>query len=288
MRFSTLQELNYDLPANFNYLEDKIMKKKLLLTGIMTALLLSFTASNAQNVGEKAPDFSYTDLGGTTHTLSQYAGRVVFIYTFGNGCPYCKASGPDTESKVQQVYGSRPDFQALGLDTWDNTSSTATVGAFKSITGITYPLFPKAGSIESLYSTTYDRALVIDQEGILRYKGSKRIETDLDNAIAVIDGLFTSTAVQGIEEGLVEGLAPVYPNPSYNIATVNFSMDSRGKIDIRMYNTIGQEVKKIVSENLQAGDHTREFSVSDLSTGIYFIRMNTSGGSYTRKMQVSR
>jgi hypothetical protein len=61
------------------------MKKKLLLTGIMTALLLSFTASNAQTVGEKAPDFSYTDLGGTTHTLAQYAGRVVFIYTFGSG-----------------------------------------------------------------------------------------------------------------------------------------------------------------------------------------------------------
>ncbi|MFC2113565.1 T9SS type A sorting domain-containing protein [Bacteroidota bacterium] len=261
------------------------MKKKLFF--LSAALFLISAAVIAQDVGEKAPDFSFNDTKDAAHKLSDYKGKVVFIFTFGNGCPYCKASGPKTEKEVQQVFGARTDFQALGLDTWDNTSSTSTVGAFKSTTGITYPLLVKAGSFEGLYKTTYDRVLVIDQEGILRHKSNIATSSDLANAVAVIENLFIATGISDTD-GLREGFSAVYPNPSSDQASIQLYLESAGNVEVRLYNTVGQEIKRIVNQALPAGEYNHEFSVSDLSPGIYFIRMNTPGASYTQKIQVSR
>ncbi|MFC2114956.1 T9SS type A sorting domain-containing protein [Bacteroidota bacterium] len=264
------------------------MRKKLFSIGIPVILLLLFTSANAQNVGEKAPDFSYSDLEGKMHSLSAYAGKVVFIYTFGNGCPTCKDVGDETEKRVQAVFGGRSDFQALGLDTWDNSSSTATVGSFKSITGITYPLLLKAGSFEPLYSTTYDRVLVIDQAGVLRHKNNKSTASDLDNAIAVIESLVLPTGVNGPNDGLTMNLRYVYPNPAKDHAGIRFTMKASERVNIRIYNPLGQEVKRIVDGVFPAGEHSRDFSTADLSPGVYLISMETAGNFFSRKMQVSR
>ena len=241
------------------------------------------------NVGEKAPYFSYLDTEGNAHTLLQYSGKVIFIFVFGNSCGFCEEIGNDTEKKVNQVYGERDDFQALGLDTWDNTSSVATVGAFREITRITYPLLIKAGSFESLYATTYDRVLVIDQEGILRHKNnSSRTSSDLDNAIEVIEGLLTSTGIDTPTGESGTGLSSVYPNPSTDNARIDFAIEVPGKVDIRIYNQLGREVKRIVDELLPAGKHSRSFPVSDLPAGMHFIRMNAAGDTYTGKFHVIR
>jgi peroxiredoxin len=263
------------------------MKMKMLALGLLLGLFLTMPELKAQNVGEKAPDFSYTDLEGGTHTLSQYLGKVVFLYSFGNQCPFCEEAGPDTETKVNQVYGQREDFQALGLDTWPN-STVATVGQFRVTTGITYPLLLNAASFENLYSTTYDRALVVDKEGVLRYKGTSRVKGDLNNAIAVIESLFMTTDVSDPDGRMAPGLSPVFPNPSRDFAQLRFVVDGQSRVSVRIFNPIGQEVMQVLDERLPAGEHSRQISTLDLGSGIYLVHMEASGKTYTRKMQVSR
>jgi len=262
-----------------------IMKKKLFIIGTLLLALFAYSTVNAQELGEAAPDFSYKDLEGSTHSLSDYKGKIVFIFVFGNGCPYCKAIGNATETRVNQVYNQKSDFQAIGLDTWNN-STVATVGAFRMATGITYPLLLQASSFGPLYSTTYDRIIIV---GIIRHKNkSVDTEDDLDNAIAVIEGLFLTMDVDPVGDGLSNGLAAVYPNPSNEQVNIRFSTASNGRVNIRIYNPIGQEVNRILDKTLPAGEHERIVQVSDFSPGVYFIRMETSGRTWTQKFQVSR
>ncbi len=57
----------------------------LLFPAIVLALFLPQGAFPQVQVGQVAPDFTLTDVSGTSHTLSQYRGKVVFLNFFGWG-----------------------------------------------------------------------------------------------------------------------------------------------------------------------------------------------------------
>jgi hypothetical protein len=54
-----------------------MMKKSILFIFILSAVLLG------QNVGTEAPDFTYETLDHGTISLSDYRGRVVYLFFFG-------------------------------------------------------------------------------------------------------------------------------------------------------------------------------------------------------------
>lgn len=169
------------------------MRKLLVLTTLFTAFLLSCsdssTSSNSDiNQGEDAPDFTYTSLENEQVTLSNLQGSVVYIFFFGANCPHCRDNGPVTENKIYQNFKNNSEFVALGLDTWD--TSAATVGNFKSTTGISYTLLLNARqSLIDYYGNTsdYDRSVVIAKNGSIAYQGTQFVNKDIDTVVDVIE-----------------------------------------------------------------------------------------------------
>jgi peroxiredoxin len=264
-----------------------MMINKRKLFSLVMAIGISGTFMLAQDVGDEAPDFSYQSLTGDTIKLSDYKGQVVFLFLFGDGCPGCKSIGNDTETKVQQVYGAKDDFQALGLDLWNSSSSVTTVTAFQSTTKITYPLLLKAGDMAQNYKTTYDRIVVIDQEGKIRHKGSTVVHNDLDNAVSVIEGLYATTGVGDLAVGDGSPGIGIYPNPVDENASIHFTLEKEALVDIRIYNLTGQEIIYLGKETFPSGSHVREIPTRDLSSGVYLLRTVISGQVYTSKMVVN-
>jgi peroxiredoxin len=259
--------------------------KKLTIVAIV--FTISATGLMGQDVGDDAPEFSYQSLTGDTVKLSDFQGKVVFLFLFGNGCSNCKLIGNDTETKVQDVYGNRDDFQALGLDTWNSTSSVTTVTAFQSTTMISYPLLLKAGSIEQDYKTTYDRVIVIDKEGKIRHKGSTVVYNDLDKAISVIEGLYSTTSTGDLDAANHQSpVSGVYPNPVEEHANISLRLEKEASVDIRIYNLTGKEIQYLGRETFPSGSHVREIPAGDLPAGIYMLRTTISGQVYTSKMVV--
>lgn len=135
--------------------------------------------------GETATDFSLKDLSGNTVKLSDYKNKVVVLFFFGNTCPSCKSVGPTIQSKLANAYAKNTDFVILGLDQWDGDKSSVT--AFKNITGITFPLLLDASSTSDDYKTVYDRLIVIDKSGFIRFRGTQVAANDLNQAISTVD-----------------------------------------------------------------------------------------------------
>ncbi|MFY0625284.1 MAG: redoxin family protein [Reichenbachiella sp.] len=151
--------------------------KTLLKATLFLLLTLNSGTSFSQEMGDEAPDFTLEKLGGGSFTLSDHSGKVVFIFFFGAGCPHCVSNGPNTENVIYKVYKDHPDFVAIGADTWDYNESG--VANYRSSTGITYPLGLMAGELEPLFDTTYDRMIVIDKDGIIRYKSTANATTSV-------------------------------------------------------------------------------------------------------------
>jgi peroxiredoxin len=137
--------------------------------------------------GTTAPEFSLTSLDSKTVKLSDYKNKVVTLFFFGNECPSCKAVGQKICMELGGAYGSRSDYQILGIDQWDGNA--AKVQTFKTVTNIAFPLLLNGSSVAASYKTTYDRIVVIDKTGKIMFSGTQGASSDIAAAKAKIDEL---------------------------------------------------------------------------------------------------
>ena len=77
-----------------------------------------------------------------------------------------------------------------------------------------------------------------------------------------------------------------YPNPFNPTTNINFSIPQSGSVTLKVYNTLGAEVKTLISENMAAGNHTVKFNATELPSGIYFYTLNSNNVSITKKMML--
>lgn len=254
----------------------KQVKLLLLIIGIILSV-----NSEGQMVGADAPDFEANILGGGTFKLSDHSGKVIFIFLFGNGCPYCEDAVPDIQSQIYNVYHVNSDFVAIGMDTWPN-SDAGLVRDFQELTGISFPLAVEAHFMESLYGTQYDRLLVIDKEGKLTYKGSKHAYSEIDGAIEAIEA-----ALQGVT-GLSDKNAgmdlKVYPNPATDRLFINVEEKTRIVGNIRITDLSGRVILDIPAQDLLLSG----ISVEYLQNGVYFYQVESESATYSGKLIISR
>jgi hypothetical protein len=80
-----------------------------------------------------------------------------------------------------------------------------------------------------------------------------------------------------IEKPNVFTMSQNYPNPSNPKSKIDYEIPVNGRITIKLYNTLGQEVKSIIDETKEAGYYTAEFDGTDLASGVYFYRIIAEG-----------
>ncbi|MGB2100793.1 MAG: peroxiredoxin family protein [Flavobacteriaceae bacterium] len=136
-----------------------------------------------------APAFSLQTSTGEDINLSDYEGKVVTLFFFGHGCPPCRGVAPSVQDQLADPYSSNDDYAILGLDVWDGNSSS--VDAFETVTEVNFPLLLNASSVARDYETTYDRIVVIDQNGGISFSGTQAVSSDLETAKTHIDSLLS-------------------------------------------------------------------------------------------------
>lgn len=79
-------------------------------------------------------------------------------------------------------------------------------------------------------------------------------------------------------------LAQNYPNPFNASTTIEFSLPDAADISLRLFNLAGQEVAVLASGVHSAGSHSVNLNAKELSTGIYFYRLESLNKSTQQKM----
>ncbi|MCF8261345.1 MAG: T9SS type A sorting domain-containing protein [Melioribacteraceae bacterium] len=78
-----------------------------------------------------------------------------------------------------------------------------------------------------------------------------------------------------------------YPNPFNPVTTIRFSLpafDNLHTTSLRIFNILGEQVAELVNSELSPGVHTVTFDANNLSSGIYFYRLETTSFSELKKM----
>lgn len=79
-------------------------------------------------------------------------------------------------------------------------------------------------------------------------------------------------------------LSQNYPNPFNPSTKISFDMAKDGNVSLKVFNNLGKEVATIVNGFRTAGYYTMEFNASNLTSGIYFYRMETNDFTKVMKM----
>jgi hypothetical protein len=79
-------------------------------------------------------------------------------------------------------------------------------------------------------------------------------------------------------------LAQNYPNPFNPSTKISWQAPIRGWQTLKIYDVLGNEVAKLVDEFREVGRYEIEFDASQLSSGIYFYKLQAGSFVETRKM----
>ena len=122
------------------------------------------------------------------------------------------------------------------------------------------------------------------------FHNHKYVVALLNDAVAKADYILTGVIAQNSRVPQKFELYQNYPNPFNPATTIRFEVSIPCKIELAVYNALGQVVKVLKEGKVAAGSYELTWNGTDshgnvLPTGIYFYKLTTSTGfQRTRKM----
>ncbi len=81
-------------------------------------------------------------------------------------------------------------------------------------------------------------------------------------------------------------LSQNYPNPFNPTTKISFSIPKATNVELSVFNILGQKVATLVNKELAAGSYKYDFDASNLTSGIYFYKLQAKDYSQVRKMML--
>lgn len=103
------------------------------------------------------------------------------------------------------------------------------------------------------------------------------------------NGTFEYSEIVELElEPLEFELLQNYPNPFNPSTTIRFSLPQTAKINLNLYNLLGELVKTLAEGTYEAGYHKVDFDASALASGVYLYRIESESFTQQKKMILLR
>lgn len=108
-----------------------------------------------------------------------------------------------------------------------------------------------------------------------------------DNLISIDDFMIRGTnLVTGVQEHTSELGLNVFPNPSVDVAQVNYNLTSNSNVTISIYDVTGKLISKENKGSQDAGRHFSMINTAAMANGFYTVSVQTDNTVSTTKMIV--
>tara|TARA_B100000900_G_scaffold412935_1_gene435750 strand:+ start:234 stop:1070 length:837 start_codon:yes stop_codon:yes gene_type:complete len=95
---------------------------------------------------------------------------------------------------------------------------------------------------------------------------------------------FNSNLSNDISENKQFSLGNAYPNPFNPSTSFEINIPEHNYLDVNVYDIRGLKVDNVYSGNINSGKHTLRWDANELQSGVYFIKSDFSGKSYSQKV----
>lgn len=122
----------------------------------------------------------------------------------------------------------------------------------------------------------------------IRYRDHNLKWSNWSNAVSFnIDGIVSG--INAFDKSSDDySLSQNFPNPFSNSTIFPYQIQKRGNVSFRILDITGNEIRYIDEGVKSTGKYNLEINSEKMESGIYFLRMETNYGSFSRKMILSR
>ena len=107
-----------------------------------------------------------------------------------------------------------------------------------------------------------------------------------------LNSITGQTGIVSVEEHAlvpaVYDLKQNYPNPFNPSTTIHYELPKSGRVSLKAFDIYGREIATLVDGIRSAGQHETVFNGNNLSSGVYFIRLNAEKFSRTIKLIMAK
>ncbi|MBU1064794.1 T9SS type A sorting domain-containing protein, partial [bacterium] len=142
----------------------------------------------------------------------------------------------------------------------------------------------------SILTTNIDLMIgqVLPNTSTYNFKGTIDDIRIYDYALSIeeIEALYGETSaihseIQKIPEQF--SLSQNYPNPFNPITTIRYQLPESGNVKLQVFDLTGRLIQTLVDEKKQAGEYIVTWNAQNVSSGIYFYRIQTEGFMSVKK-----
>jgi hypothetical protein len=175
---------------------------------------------------------------------------------------YSTDNGASWSNQINLTNSQTPDCFPGDCES-DNWSSMAEVA--DTAIHLFYVNDRDAGSIQSTEGSVTDNPLIY---------------------LSYSDGLPLTGIKDDVNRPLAFTLFQNYPNPFNNQTIISYNLKDKSLIAISVYNIIGQKAATLIEGIQEAGEHQIAWDASNISSGIYFARMEAGEESQSIRMTI--
>lgn len=191
------------------------------------------------------------------------------------------------------------DFKVANID---NKAKTVLIGLVSSGYSMKAPLQPGTDAVGNLYFTVSDDRLASFTIDVDASKAPQHTPTLIENRKTLENGREVIDFNPGFEKKTVElsavGTKPLptayalrgnYPNPFNPKTLISFALPKTSRVSLEIYNILGQKVRTLLNENMEAGYQSVEWDGTDdggvgVSSGVYLYKLKANEFSRVAKM----
>lgn len=259
------------------------MKKLLFL---FMAFVGSLTFTNAQVT--TAQDFTASACNATTHSLfaDHLDNDEVVIMEFFMTCASCLTAAQRISPMYDGLLLDYPGMVNFWALAFTNSYTCTTVNNWVTTNSINAIPFD-SGAVQVAYYGGFAMPTVVVVAGsnheVLYNSNFDGAPGDTAAIHAAIDAYFATMGIEGANSNIKFS---AYPNPTIDVLNLELNMVANAIVNIQMVDMMGKVVRNISNSELTTGTHQMQVQTSDLSNGIYFIRLDSNGKTTQYKISV--
>ncbi len=136
----------------------------------------------------------------------------------------------------------------------------------------------------AIYTTKETPAVGLDKSYTWNYCVIAR-DKECGNIIFQECGGVANKNGQNLNSNFTNSVKNIYPNPVQDKININYELNQEGPVSMSLYNTTGQKVQQLMLDELKyQGIYNQQYDLNELSSGIYFLVINTPGGQFNQKI----